>query len=84
MHHRQVLAGIGNLKPGAAVDIQMRDLVDAVIDKDREEGGAFRPMAVHRNDIERYAMSLEKYGVRVTINPISSTITLYKPQQQEN
>lgn len=84
MYHRQMLAGIGDLKPGAAIDIALRDLVDAVIDKAREEGGVFRPMAVHRNDLERYAKSLEKYGVRVTISPLSSTITLYKPQQQEN
>ena len=81
MHHRQVLAGIGDLKHGAAVDIQMRDLVDAVIDKEHEVCGVFKPMAVHRNDIERYAKGLEKYGVKVGIKHLSDTITIYKPQE---
>ena len=81
MHRRQMLASIGDLRPGAAVDVNLRELVDAVIDKEHEACGVFKPMVVHRNDLERYAKGLEKYGVKVNINPFSDTITIYKPQE---
>ena len=82
MRHRDLLELIGNIPPGEALVVDTCDIVSAAEDYHfRSEGaqGLRAPLRTH--EILLYADGLKRYGVTVNINPVSSTITIYKPQE---
>lgn len=84
MRHRDLLELIGSVRQGDAINIQICDLADAA--EDRAHGaegcsGLRAPLRTH--EVLRYIEELRKYGVQVSTNPINKTVTIYKPQQQQ-
>ena len=82
MRHRDLLELIGNMPPGEALVVDTCDIVSAAEDYSfRSEGhqGLRAPLRTH--EILLYADGLKRYGVTVNINPVSSTLTIYKPQE---
>ena len=85
MRHRDLLELIGSVRPGDAINMPFSDLADAAEDRaNGAEGRCGLRSPLRASDVRLYADGLKKYGVQVSINPISLTTTLYKPQQQEN
>lgn len=82
MRHRDLLELIGSVRPGDAINIELGDLADAAEDHANGAEGAQglrAPLRTH--EILLYADGLKRYGVTVNINPVSSTLTNYKPQE---
>ena len=82
MRHRDLLELIGSVRPGDAINIDFGDLADAAEDRaNGAEGRCGLRAPLRTNEIRLYADGLKRYGVTVNINPVSSTITIYKPQE---
>lgn len=82
MRHRDLLELIGSVIPGAAVNIEFGDLADAAEDHTNgAEGRCGLRAPLRTNEIRLYADGLKRYGVIDNINQVSSTITIYKPQE---
>lgn len=82
MRHRDLLELIGSVRPGDAINIELGDLADAAEDHaNGAEGRCGLRAPLRTNEIRLYADGLKRYGVTVNINPVSSTITIYKPQE---
>ena len=82
MRHRDLLELIGSVRPGDAVNIEFSDLADAAEDHaNGAEGRCGLRAPLRTNEIRLYADGLKRYGVIVNINQVSSTITIYKPQE---
>ncbi len=85
MRHRDLLEIIGHTGPGQAFNITSEDLRSAAEDRTNGAEGRHGLRApISTSEIRLYADGLRKHGVQVSTNPFSGTITLYKPQQQEN
>ncbi len=85
MRHRDLLELIGHICPGQACNITSEDLRSAAEDRTNGAEGRHGLRApVSATEIRLYADGLKKHGVTASTNPFSGTITLYKPQQQEN
>lgn len=82
MRHRDLLELIGNMPPGEALVVDTCDIVSAAEDYHfRSEGHQGLHSPLRTSEIMLYADGLKRYGVVVNINQVSSTITLYKPQE---
>lgn len=82
MRHRDLLELIGSVRQGDAINIELGDLADAAEDHaNGAEGRCGLRAPLRTNEIRLYADGLKRYGVTVNINPVSSTINIYKPQE---
>lgn len=82
MRHRDLLELIGSVRPGDAINIDFGDLADAAEDRaNGAEGRCGLRAPLRTNEIRLYADGLKRYGVQVSINPLSSTLNIYKPQE---
>ena len=82
MRHRDLLELIGSVRPGDAINIDFGDLADAAEDHvNGAEGRCGLRALLRTNEVRLYADGLKRYGVQVSINPLSSTLNIYKPQE---
>lgn len=85
MRHRDLLGLIGHICPGEACNITSEYLRSAAEDHTNGTEGRHGLRApISTPEVSLYANGLLKHGVQVSTNPFSGTVTLYKPQQQEN